>query len=262
MMGPPSTTPTHIDNPTLTKVAYHNILRRIRGRLRAHIPREMNAQGMTSILFCKEAVIRMGVKTLWQYKVKWWPSVMLRGLCKSCVAAIALACAATGCRAASFDIICSNLPALNSQFVSLLAEHLDFEPNVAINPRPHDAVSRDNVRTVRLVISGQSRDAVLACATERKLDQDQLDKRIRELQNRLGKEGQPVFPGGPRGEVFSVGEAIILNGQNFFISVSGDDSLMQATAAVAQSHNVSSQACWFDDACLAEVETYWSLNAN
>ena len=204
----------------------------------------------------------MGVKTLWQYRVTWWTSVMLQELCKRCVAAIALACAATGCRAASFDIICSNLPALNSQFVSLLAEHLDFEPNAVINPRPQDAVSRDNVRTVRLVVSGQSHEVVLACAIERKFEQDQLDKRIRELQDRLGKEGQPVFPGGPRGEVLSVGEAIILNGQNFFISVSGEDSLIQATAAVAQSHNVDSQACWFDDACLAAVETYWSLNAN
>ncbi|MCI5086914.1 MAG: hypothetical protein MRY67_13425 [Rhodovulum sp.] len=204
----------------------------------------------------------MSVIVLWQNRTTWWTGVMLKGLCNRFVAALSFALAATGCRAEGFDIICSNLPALNSQFVFLLAKHLDFEPNVVINPGPQDAVSRDNVRTVRLVISGQPYDAVLACATEHNFERDQIDQKIRELRNQLGEEGQPGFPGGPRGKVLSVGEAATLNDQTFFISVSGDDSLMQATAAVTQSHSVDSQACWFDEACSAAAETYWSMNTN
>lgn len=187
---------------------------------------------------------------------------MLKGLFARFLAALAFALAATGCWAGGFDIICSNLSALNSQFVFLLAKHLDFEPNVVVNPGPQDAVSHGDVRTIRLVISGQSYDGVVACAIENKFERDQIDQRIRELQNQLRKEGHPVFPGVPGGKVLTVGEAIELNGQDFFVSVSANASLMQAVAAVAQSHNVDSQACWFDEACSASAETYWSLITN
>ncbi|WP_157969043.1 hypothetical protein [Tropicimonas sp. IMCC34011] len=187
---------------------------------------------------------------------------MLEGFFTRFVTALGFALAATGCRAESFDIICSNLPALNSQFVFLLAKHLDFEPNVVINPAPQDAITHDDVRTVRVVISGQPYDAVVACATEHNFERDQISQKIRELRNQLGKAGQPVFPGGPRGKVLNVGEAVTLKDQTFFISVSDDDSLRDAAAAVAQSHSVDSQACWFDEACLAAVETYWSMNTN
>lgn len=187
---------------------------------------------------------------------------MVKGLCTGFVATLFLAFAATSSRAESVDIICSNMGALNSQFVFLLAKHLDFEPNVAINPERHDSIYTDDVRTVRLVISGRSYESVVACAVGHKFEREELDQKIAKLRRRLGKEGQPIFHGGPRGRLLSAGEAVKLNGQQFFISVSGDDDLMVAGAAVAQSHNVDSQACWFDNECLAAAETFWSLKAN
>jgi hypothetical protein len=187
---------------------------------------------------------------------------MFKGLCTGFVATLFWAFAATSSRAESVDIICSNMGALNSQFVFLLAKHLHFEPSVIINPRRQNAISSDDVRTVRLVVSGGSYESVVACAVGHKFERDELDQKIGELRRRLGNEGQPVFPGGPRGRLLSVGEAVKLNGQQFFISVSGVDDLMVAGAAVAQSHNVDSQACWFDNECLVAAETYWSRKAN
>lgn len=209
---------------------------------------------------CKKRAICLLASTLWQKNRE--IGVMLKRLCGRFGATLIFAFAASGSQADGSAIICTNVNALKSQFVFLLAKHLDFEPNVAINPRPQNAASDARSGTVHLVISGASYEAVVACAVGQKFERGELDRSIRELHSQLGKEGQPVFPGSPRGKVLSVGEAITLNGQNFFISVSGEDSLIQATAAVAQSHNVDSQACWFDDACLAAVETYWSLNAN
>lgn len=185
-----------------------------------------------------------------------------KGLCTGIVATLFLTFAATRSRAESVDIICSNMGALNSQFVFLLAKHLDFEPNVAVNPRRNEAISTDGIRTVRLVISGRSYESVVACAVEHKFERDALNQKIGQLRRRLGKEGQPVFHGGPGGRLLSIGEAINLNGQQFFINVSVDDDLMVAGAAVAQSHDVDSQACWFDNECLAAAEMYWSLEAN
>lgn len=210
----------------------------------------------------KKRAICLHANALWQTKTKQEIGVMLERLCARLVTALIFALAATGSRADNSAIICTNVSALNSQFVVLLAEHLGFEPNVVINRRPQDAASDDNAGTVYLVISGQPYKAVVACAVGHKFERDELNQKIRELHSQLGKEGQPVFPEGPRGVVRSAGEAVKVNGQQFFISVSDDDSLVAAAAAVAQSHNADIDACWFDNACLVASETYWSLKAD
>ncbi|MBY6121189.1 hypothetical protein [Mameliella alba] len=161
-------------------------------------------------------------------------------------------------RAESIDVICSNMSALNSPFVFLLARHLDFEPNVAINPSQSEIVAGGDVGTVRLVISGRSYNDVLACTDALKIERVVLERRIRTLRKRLGKLGEPIFPGAPRGTVTSLGEAVTVEGVQLFISVSVDDDAIAATEAVLQAQNLNSQTCWSDAACLSAVEAYWS----
>lgn len=160
------------------------------------------------------------------------------------------------------DVICSNIAALNSQFVLLMAKHLDFEPDVVINPSPEEIVSQDDVRAVRVVVTDKDYSAVLACALRFDVEWDELDERIQELREQLDRQGQPIFPQGPQGKVLSSGSVFQLNGRQVFVSVSIDDELIASATAVAHSHDLHSQSCWLDNACLVATETYWSTTAN
>lgn len=187
---------------------------------------------------------------------------MLRNLTICVMAILLLAFSAPASRAEGRDVICSNVAALNSQFVFLMARHLGFEPNVTINPSPEEIVTQDEVRTVRIVVSDKDYNAVLACAARLEVERDELDQRIQELREQLGRPGQPIFPQGPRGKILSTGSMFQLNGRQVFVSISNEEDLMASAAAVAQSHDLDSQSCWFDSACLSAAESYWSMTAN
>lgn len=192
----------------------------------------------------------------------WKTGAMLKGLPVPLIAGLFFAFTASTTRAEVFDVICSNVDALNTQFVSLLAKHLDFEPSVIINPSPRDDVSNDSVRIVRFVISERAYENAIECAGNLEFKRDEIDRRIRDLRGRLGKEGLPHYPNGPRGKVLSHGERAELNGRMLFIAVSVDEDLAASAGAVLRSHNLDSRACWFEIECLAEVENYWSMHAN
>lgn len=197
-----------------------------------------------------------------QSETNWKIGAMLKGLPVPLTAGLFFAFAAPTARAEVFDVICSNVDALNTEFVSLFAKHLDFEPRVMINPGPQDHASNDNVRTVRFVISGKEYETAIECAGRLGFKRDEIDRRIHELRRRLGKEGVPLYPNGPRGNILSHGEGTELNGRILIITVSVDEDLVTSAGAVLRSHGFDGRECWVDTDCLAEVENYWSMGAN
>lgn len=186
---------------------------------------------------------------------------MLKSLSFHLVTSLLVVLTAQPNRAEALDIICTNVEALNSQFVSLMAQHLDFEPSVMINPNPQDSGHIDPVRTVRLVISGSRYEAVVACARAFKFGRDDLEQRIQKLRRQLGSGGNPIFADGPSGKVLTTEKAFEMNGRQLFISVSNEADLIAAGAAVAQSHNINSQTCWFDNACRDAAEKHWLMRS-
>lgn len=165
---------------------------------------------------------------------------------------------ATVSRGEAKAVICSNVGSLNAQFISLMGEHLGFEPHVLLNPDHSQVSSETEIGMVHVVVSGSEYDVALECADDLGIDKDRLEQEILELRARLGKPGDSVNPGLPSGKIWSTGRAVEISGKRLFVRVTDDKELMSAGAAVADAHGVRTQACWFAAACLAAAEAHWS----
>ncbi|MEM9318756.1 MAG: hypothetical protein AAGA70_07085 [Pseudomonadota bacterium] len=156
------------------------------------------------------------------------------------------------------NVICSNMDALNADFVMLLARHLDFEPNVLLNPSRQQVVNLGTLAAVRFVVSGNDFNSILECGDRIGVDANRLEQEVFRLRSRLSSEAVLAYTGEPTGRVVTAGEELEISGQHIFVSVSDIDDLMAAGSAVAYLHGANHLSCWFDPACSAEAEAHWA----
>lgn len=169
-----------------------------------------------------------------------------------------LACSSTATRADPIGVICSNVDALNSDFVMLLARHLDFEPNVLLNPSDQQVSETGTLAAVWFVVSGSDFNGVLDCGDRIGVERSRLEQNLIRIHARIGAEADIAVRGAPTGIVLSAGQAVEISGRHMFVSVSDIDDLLAAGRAVASIHGANHLMCWYDPACSAAAQAHWS----
>ena len=179
--------------------------------------------------------------------------------CTSPVIAALVILAAGSASLDAKNFICSNSKSLNDQFVSLLAEHLEFKPDVVINPSQEPEKPDFTAGIVSVVVAQGDYASVLGCVSNLGFDPVIVEAEVIKKRNKLGKPSGQDLSGVPSDTTTGTGSVIAFADRRLFLSVSEGDSLVAAEAAVTAVHGLHNpKVCWFSTECREAAEAFWA----